>query len=117
MRPTSVCARCSRLCYLQVLRRRSDPARALHWVEIGAVAGDEVALSSSWLRKADLRLLGSGQGSARLEDMLRGIADLAQAVADGKLHVDVRRAALAEVESMWDAKLAAGQRLVFTMQQ
>jgi len=98
---------------LQVLRRRRDLARTLHWVEIGAVAGDEVNVSSSWLRKADLRLLGSGQGSARLDDMLRGVMVLAQAVADGKLHVDVHRAALAEVETMWDAKLPAGQRLVF----
>ena len=100
----------------QVLRRRSDPARALHWVEIGAVAGDEVTISSSWLRKADLRLLGSGQGSARLEDMLQGVGVLAQAVADGKLRVGVHRAALAEVETMWDAKLPAGQRLVFTIE-
>ena len=99
----------------QMLRRRRDSARPLHWVEIGAAAGDEVAVASSWLRKADLRLLGSGQGSAPLRQMLAGVPDLARAVADGSLRADVRAAPLAEIETWWDAKLPAGQRLVFVM--
>src|SRR6202000_611758 len=46
-----------------ICRRRADEARALRWVLIGSMAGDELALSSVLLRKRNLVILGSGQGA------------------------------------------------------
>lgn len=97
----------------RMLQQREDEERALSWVEIGSMAGDEVALSSVFLRKRNLHLLGSGQGSARMEDMLRAVPEIARALETRELSIDIRSAPLSEVETLWNAKLAPAQRLVF----
>ncbi len=46
-----------------IVRARTDRARALRWVQIGAITGPEIALPSAALRACNLKLMGSGQGS------------------------------------------------------
>jgi NADPH:quinone reductase-like Zn-dependent oxidoreductase len=46
-----------------VITGRTDAAKSLDWVQIGSVAGPTISLPSAALRAANLRLLGSGQGS------------------------------------------------------
>ncbi|HXJ21372.1 MAG TPA: zinc-binding alcohol dehydrogenase family protein [Polyangia bacterium] len=91
-------------------RRRQDESRALDWVLIGSVAGDEIALSSVLLRKRNLRVLGSGQGAVSTAEMFSVSADV---MAAGELRVRVREAPLADVERLWTAASASGERLVF----
>lgn len=54
---------------LALCRRRHDESRALRWVLIGSIAGDELALSSVLLRKRNSHILGSGQGASTTADM------------------------------------------------
>ena len=93
--------------------RREAETRALHWIHIGAMAGDEISLSSALLRKRNLHILGSGQGAASTADMFATVPAIVSAFAEGHLDVDLRTAPLAEVERWWSAPLASGERLVF----
>ena len=94
-------------------RHREAESRALHWVLIGSVAGDEIALSSVLLRKRNLQILGSGQGAASTADMFSVSGDVVAAFAAGQLAVRVRDVQLADVARWWSAPSEAGERLVF----
>jgi NADPH:quinone reductase-like Zn-dependent oxidoreductase len=94
-------------------RHRQAESRALHWVLIGSVAGDEIALSSVLLRKRNLHILGSGQGATSTQEMFSVSADIVASFAAGQLKVRVRQVPLAEVATWWSARSQPGERLVF----
>lgn len=48
----------------------------LRYVQLGTVAGDEIALRGDSLRSSGLELLGSGIGSVAVSDLLAGAGDL-----------------------------------------
>ena len=98
-------------------RRRDAESRALNWVLIGAMAGDEISLSSVLLRKRNLHILGSGQGAISTAEMFSVCPNIIAAFAAGKLQVQVREVPLADVENSWSAKLPSGVRLVFVTQR
>jgi NADPH:quinone reductase-like Zn-dependent oxidoreductase len=94
-------------------RRREAESRALDWVLIGSIAGEDIALSSVLLRKRNLRVLGSGQGAVSTADMFSVSPDVIAALAAGALQVQVREVPLADIESHWSAKPPSGERIVF----
>jgi NADPH:quinone reductase-like Zn-dependent oxidoreductase len=95
-----------------IVRAREDRSRELRWVQIGAIAGPEIALPSAALRACNLKLMGSGQGSVSTAGIVEELPALAAEVAAGTIEVDAETAPLAEVESAWNAPLATGRRLV-----
>ncbi len=94
-------------------RRRQDESRAVRWVLIGSVAGDEIALSSVMLRKRNLQILGSGQGASSTAEMFGVAPDIVAAFAAGKLDVAARDVPLADVAAWWPRRAEAGERIVF----
>jgi NADPH:quinone reductase-like Zn-dependent oxidoreductase len=96
-------------------RRRTAESRALNWVLIGSIAGDEISLSSVLLRKRNLCVLGSGQGATSVADMFSVSPDIVAALAAGKLEVQIREVPLADVERHWSTHGRSGERLVFVM--
>jgi NADPH:quinone reductase-like Zn-dependent oxidoreductase len=94
-------------------RRREAESRALNWVLIGSIAGEDISLSSVLLRKRNLHVLGSGQGAISTAEMFSVSPEIVAAFAAGKLQVQVRRVPLADVESHWSAIPPSGERLVF----
>lgn len=96
-----------------IVRRRQDRSRALRWVQIGAVAGAEIALPSAALRAANLQVMGSGQGSVSAAGIIAELPALATEIDAGSFAVDAEAVPLAEVERTWNAPSAAGSRLVF----
>jgi NADPH:quinone reductase-like Zn-dependent oxidoreductase len=95
-----------------ICRRREDEARALRWVLIGSMAGDELALSSVLLRKRNLVILGSGQGASTTAEIFSVVPDIVAAFAAGQLHVELREVPLADVASWW-APRPGHERIVF----
>jgi len=93
-------------------RHRQAESRALHWVLIGSVAGDQIALSSVLLRKRNLHILGSGQGATSTQEMFSVAADIVAAFAAGRLEVRLREVPLADVATWWSARPQPGERLV-----
>lgn len=94
-------------------RRREAESRALHWVLIGSIAGEEISLSSVLLRKRNLYVLGSGQGATSTADMFSVSPDVVAALAAGRLQVQIREVPLADVERHWSTNGPSGERLVF----
>jgi NADPH:quinone reductase-like Zn-dependent oxidoreductase len=96
-----------------IVRRREDRSRALRWVQIGSVAGPDIALPSVALRAANLKVMGSGQGSVSTRGIVEELPALAREIDAGTFTVDADPVPLAEVRSAWTAPVATGRRLVF----
>ena len=90
---------------------RHDRGRALDWIQIGSVAGPDMALPSAALRAANLRIMGSGQGSVGPQAIVGELPELVAAITAGALTAAAAPVPLAEVESAWTAP-PAGRRVV-----
>ena len=92
---------------------RKDRSRPLTWIEIGSVAGRTSPIPSAALRAADLRIVGSGQGSVPTRDILSALPDLASTIASGAFQVDAVAVPLADVAAAWSDTTSTG-RVVLT---
>jgi len=97
---------------MALLTARSDRARALNWIQIGSVAGPTIELPSVALRSANLRVLGSGQGSVGPADYLAELPSLVDAISSGAIAVKANTVPLADVEQAWTREEAPGERTV-----
>jgi NADPH:quinone reductase-like Zn-dependent oxidoreductase len=97
---------------MAILKAREDRSRALDWIQIGSVAGPTMALPSVALRSANLRVVGSGQGSVSLRDIVGELPALMKEIAEGALRVEVTRVPLSQVEAAWSAPAPDGKRVV-----
>jgi NADPH2:quinone reductase len=81
-------------------------------VQIGASAGATISLHAAALRSSGLELLGSGFGSASLQQILAAVAEFFQAAVTQPFQFSVKTAPLSEVEVLWNSP-ERGTRLVF----
>ncbi len=95
-----------------VVTGRTDSTKGLDWVQIGSVAGSTISLPSAALRAANLRLLGSGQGSVSTAGIVEELPALANLIATGALAIDVKAMRLSEVAQAWTTTPEAGKRVV-----
>lgn len=91
---------------------RSDPAHLLRWVHVGATAGPTITLPAATLRKTNVQVSGSGQGSVSPEGMFAAVTELATVLPQVRPAVDVVTVPLREVAAAWEARTASGTRLV-----
>jgi NADPH:quinone reductase-like Zn-dependent oxidoreductase len=97
-----------------LLTRRTDRAAALDWIQIGATAGPDITLPSAVLRAANLRIMGSGQGSVTAAGIVAELPALIERLTAGALTVAPQPVPLSEVEAIWTAPTEAGRRVVLT---
>jgi len=97
---------------MALLTARSDRARALNWIQIGAVAGPTIELPSVALRSANLRLQGSGQGAVGPADYLAEMPSLIDAITAGAIAVKANTLPLAAVTAAWTRTEPPGERTV-----
>jgi hypothetical protein len=95
-------------------RRRHDRSRPLDWIQVGSVAGPDITLPSAALRAANVRIMGSGQGSVTTAAIVAQLPALAAEITAGTLTVDAAPLPLSQVETAWNAPAESGQRIVFT---
>jgi NADPH:quinone reductase-like Zn-dependent oxidoreductase len=98
-----------------LLTRRAERGKPLDWIQIGSMAGAEITLPSFVLRAANLRIMGSGQGSVTAAGIVAELPSLIARFADGTLTAAALPLPLAEVETAWTAPVKPDQRVVFTM--
>jgi NADPH2:quinone reductase len=84
----------------------------IRFVQIGASAGNPISLRADTLRSSRLELLGSGFGSASLDQIWQGVAELFHAAAQEPFKFNIKTAPLRDVESLWNSP-EQGVRLVF----
>ena len=97
---------------MALLTARSDRARPLDWIQIGAVAGPTIDLPSVALRSANFRLQGSGQGSVSPAAYRAELPSLVAEIAAGTIAVSANVVPLAEVERAWTSSDVPGERTV-----
>lgn len=95
-----------------IVVNRSDPGKPLTWIEIGSVASGVAAIPSAALRAARLQIVGSGQGSVPIREILAELPAIASEITRGAFRVDARAVPLAYVEAAWSAT-ETEQRIVF----
>jgi NADPH:quinone reductase-like Zn-dependent oxidoreductase len=98
---------------MAMLTARSDRSRAITWVQVGSIAGPTMALLSVALRSTNLRVVGSGQGSVPVSDIVGELPRLIEELASGRLTVTTIRVPLSDVEKTWTEPGLQGQRIVF----
>lgn len=101
-------------CLLQAISQKgvSRAAPRIRYVEIGASAGPAISLAAATLRSSGLELLGSGFGSASMEQIMQAVGELFQDAAKKPFQSAVKTASLREVETLWN-RSEQGVRLVF----
>jgi NADPH:quinone reductase-like Zn-dependent oxidoreductase len=87
-------------------------SKRLKYVQIGNSAGDPIALSAATLRSSGLELLGSGFGSASLEQIREAIAEFFALAATAPFDFNIKTAPLSAVEALWNEP-EHGTRIVF----
>lgn len=86
---------------------------AVRYVDIGSLAGGEIALPAGLLRSSGIQLMGSGLGSVAHRDLVAGIGRMFAVIETAGLAIAAETAPLAMVESAWPEK--RDKRLVFTL--
>jgi len=85
----------------------------IRYIQIGNSAGDPISLSAATLRSSGLELLGSGFGSASLDQILKAVAEFFALAATQPFEFNIKTAPLSDVEALWNARESDGVRLVF----
>jgi NADPH:quinone reductase-like Zn-dependent oxidoreductase len=84
----------------------------IRFVQIGASAGAAINLQAAVLRSSGLELVGSGFGSASLQQILAAVQEFFVAAAAQPFQFSVKTAPLSDVEALWNSA-EQGTRLVF----
>jgi NADPH:quinone reductase-like Zn-dependent oxidoreductase len=90
----------------------SRAAPRIRYVQVGESAGSTIALAAATLRSSGVELLGSGFGSASMEQIFAMLAEFLQHAAELGANLRIERVPLREVETRWNAA-GSGARLVF----
>ncbi len=87
-------------------------AARIRFIQIGNSAGNAISLSAATLRSSGLELLGSGFGSASLDQIRQSLAEFFQSAATKPFQFETKATPLREVEALWNAS-EEGTRVVF----
>jgi len=90
----------------------SHAAPRIRFVQIGQSAGATITLPGATLRSSGVELLGSGFGSASIEQIFAALAEFFKQAAKTPFVTKVQAASLRDVEALWNAP-ERGARLVF----
>jgi NADPH2:quinone reductase len=94
------------------LRKASSRVR---FIQIGESAGKTISLPAATLRSSGLELLGSGFGSASLDQIRVALSEFFEVAAKEPFQFHTRVAPLRDVKQLWNNK-EEGTRLVFQPQ-
>ncbi|WP_430460369.1 quinone oxidoreductase family protein [Thalassolituus sp. LLYu03] len=97
-------------CLLNAIPKTPKPLR---FVNIGSLAGADIALNAGILRSKNLMLSGSGLGSVSNAQLMQAIADVMQWAVPAGLSIATRAMPLSEVTQAWHYQ--GPERLVLTI--
>lgn len=87
-------------------------ASRIRFVQIGSSAGPTIPLPAATLRSSKLELLGSGFGSASMDEIRQTLAEFFNAAARQPFEFEMKTAPLRDVEALWNVA-ERGTRIVF----
>lgn len=96
-----------------LIKQRLDRSQQLAWIQIGSMGGDVAAISGVLLRAANFQILGSGNGSVSIGQILTELPALVKEVASGRFSIAAKAVPLSQVEQVWAESTHASERIVF----
>jgi NADPH:quinone reductase-like Zn-dependent oxidoreductase len=91
------------------------PQPHIRFVQIGSIAGADIALAGALLRSSRLELLGSGLGSVTSPGIVDAAGQVFQAIGAANLAIETEGFDLAQVGEVWGRETTA--RIVFKIAQ
>ena len=85
----------------------------VRFVQVGDSAGKTIQLPAATLRNSAVELLGSGFGSASVDQLLKALPDFFLVAEKSQLKIDVKAVPLRDIEALWNSP-EQGVRFVFT---
>jgi NADPH2:quinone reductase len=101
-------------CVMEAISQKGlrKAASRVRFVQIGESAGRTISLPAAILRSSGLELLGSGFGSASLNQIRTAVGEFFKIAATKPFQFAVKTAPLSDVEALWNSP-EQGTRLVF----
>jgi NADPH:quinone reductase-like Zn-dependent oxidoreductase len=90
----------------------SHETHRIRYIQIGNSAGPTIPLAAATLRSTALELLGSGFGSASLQEIMKAVGEFLHEAAKAKLQIPTKVIPLRDIETAWTIP-EKGSRLVF----
>jgi NADPH2:quinone reductase len=90
----------------------SHAAPRIRYIEIGQMAGATITLGGATLRSSGVELLGSGFGSASMQEIFAALAKFFEQAARTPFVAKIKAVAMRDVERLWNTPEREG-RLVF----
>lgn len=99
---------------LPALAKYSSGNAPIRYVQVGSLAGSDIALNSAVLRSSPLQLMGSGIGSLSMSQLLQATGEMLHAAVAGGFTIATTSVPLRDVASAWSQDNSQ-QRTVFTL--
>jgi len=101
-------------CLLEAISQRGlrKAASRVRFIQIGESAGRTISLPAATLRSSGLELLGSGFGSASLNQIRAAVEQFFKIAAREPFQFNVKTAPLSDIEALWNDP-EQGTRIVF----
>ncbi len=99
---------------LPALAKYTPAGRPVRYVQVGSLAGADIALNGAVLRSAPLVLMGSGIGSLSMPQLLAATGEMLQAAVPGKFTIATTPRPLQEIAAAWPQD-DSQKRTVFTL--
>ena len=87
-------------------------ASRIRFVQIGESAGKTISLPAATLRSSAIELVGSGFGSASIEQIFQSLAKFFESATKVPYQMSIKAVPLRDVERLWNSP-SSGVRLVF----
>lgn len=100
---------------LPALAKYSRGNTPIRYVQVGSLAGSDIALNGAVLRSAPLQLMGSGIGSLPMAQLLQATGEMLNAAVAGGFTIATTPVALQNVATAWPLD-DSQKRTVFTLE-
>ncbi len=75
----------------------------IRYIQVGSSAAPTITLPAATLRSSGLELLGSGFGSASMDEIMQAVREFFDAAAKAPFQISLKTVPLREIESVWDS--------------
>ena len=99
---------------LPALAKYSRGHTPIRYVQVGSLAGSDIALNGAILRSAPLQLMGSGIGSLPMSQLLQATGEMLNAAVAGGFTIATTPVPLQNVATAWSLDNSL-KRTVFTL--
>lgn len=99
---------------LPMLAKYTPGDKPVRYVQVGSLAGSDIALNGAVLRAAPLQLMGSGIGSLTMPQLLAATGEMLQAAVPGQFTIATTPLPLRDVAAAWPRDNSQ-KRTVFTL--